>query len=125
VEIEEKNVLGARYRAAKVIEPIGRSPGARHYDFGPTTPHLEEAFSLFEKVVEAMLEVAGHESKLKHLGAEIQQTARKSRVLEERILPEMAQRIQMVAQNIGEREREDYFRLKRFKDMRQRNKGVE
>ena len=49
----------------------------------------------------------------------------KSRVLEEGILPEMAQRIHMVAQNIGEREREDDSRLQRFNDMRQRNKGVE
>ncbi|MBU3937605.1 MAG: V-type ATP synthase subunit D [Proteobacteria bacterium] len=121
VEIEEKNVLGAKYRSAKTLAPIKRSPAERYYDFGPTTPFLEETFSFFEQVVEEMLEVAGHESKLKNLGEAIQKTSRKSRVLEERILPEMASRIHMVSQYIGEREREDYFRLKRFKDMRHRN----
>ncbi|MBU2537634.1 MAG: V-type ATP synthase subunit D [Proteobacteria bacterium] len=121
VALEEKNVLGAKYRIAKILEPIRRSPAERHYDFGPTTPPLEEAFSLFEQVVVEMLEVAGHESKLKNLGEAIRKTSRKARVLEERILPEMSGRIHMVSQYIGEREREDYFRLKRFKDMRQKN----
>ncbi len=124
VEIEEKNVLGAKYRGAKILEPIRRSATERHYDFGPTTPLLEETFSLFEQVVEEMLEVAGHESKLKNLGEAIGKSSRKFRVLEERILPEMAGRIHMVSQYIGEREREDYFRLKRFKDRRQRDKNA-
>lgn len=120
VEIEEKNVLGAKYRTAKILAPLRRSAAERHYDFGSTTPLLEETFSFFEQVVEEIAEVAGHESKLRNLGEAIQNTSRKSRVLEERILPEMAGRIHMVSQYIGEREREDYFRLKRFKDRRQR-----
>ena len=124
IKIEEKNVLGAQYRTAKILAPIARSAAARHYDFGPTTPYLEETFSHFEQVVRELLEAAGHESKLKNLGAEIQKTSRKFRVLEERILPEMAGRIHMVSQYIGEREREDYFRLKRFKDRRQKNKNA-
>ncbi len=124
VEIEEKNALGAKYRSAKILDPIRRSPAERQYDFGPTTPFLEETFSFFEQLVEEMLEVAGHESKLKNLGETIQNTSRKSRVLEERILPQMAGRIHMVSQYIGEREREDYFRLKRFKDMRHKNKNA-
>lgn len=125
IAIAEKNVLGAHYRTAKILEPIVRSAAARQYDFGPTAPHLEETFSFFEQVVEEMLEVAGHESKLKNLGEAIRKTSRKSRVLEERILPEMAGRIHLVSQYIGEREREDYFRLKRFKDRRQRDKNAE
>lgn len=120
IEITEENVLGARYSTAIIREPIARSPAQRHYDFGPTTPHLEAAFSLFEQVVQEMMEIAAYESKLTNLGDAIQKTSRKFRVLEERILPEMNSRIHMVSQYIGEREREDYFRLKRFKDMRQR-----
>jgi len=125
VEIVAKNILGAKYRAVKLLEPIRRAIDEHHYDFGPTTPHLEETFSLFEQVVEQILDVAEQESKLKNLGEEIQKTSRKFRVLEERILPEMAGLIRMVSQYIGEREREDYFRLKRFKDMRQRSKNSE
>lgn len=119
LEIEEKNVLGTKYLAVKILEPIRRAVSARHYDFEPTSPLLEETFSLFEQLTEEMLEVAGHESKLKNLGEAIQNTARKSRVLEKRILPEMDSRIHMVSQYIGEREREDYYRLRRFKDRRQ------
>lgn len=124
VALAEKNVLGAHYRTAEILEPIVRSAADRQYDFGPTTPHLEETFFSFEQVVKELLEAAGHESKLKNLGAEIQKTSRKFRVLEERILPEMAGRIHLVSQYIGEREREDFFRLKRFKDMRQKNRGA-
>ncbi len=118
IAIEVRNVMGAKYKTARLLESIKRPVAEREYDFLPTTPHLEESFFLFEQVVEQMLDIAGDESKLKNLGREIQKTTRKFRVLEERILPELAGHIRKMSQYIGEREREEYFRLKRFKDMR-------
>jgi len=118
LEIEEKNVLGAKFRTARLLNPVVRSASDRYYAFGATTPHLEETFFRFEQAVEELLAAGAQESMLRNLGAEIQKTSRKCRMLEERVLPEMNARIRQVSQHIGEREREEYFRLKQFKDRR-------
>ena len=91
------------------------SPDERGYDFSSTTPHLEESIHLFEKVLESMLELAAYENKLKKLSDELLRIMRKIRVLEERVLPDLKQQIRTISQNIGERERESYYRLKKFK----------
>ena len=41
---------------------------------------------------------------------------RRTRVLEERVLPTLRAQVRAITQYIGEREREAYFRLKKFKD---------
>jgi len=88
------------------------SEGTNRY----TSSHLEKAINLFETVVESMLELAAFESKLKRLGEEIRRITRRIRVLEEKIQPVLQERIK--GQYITEREREAYYRLKRFKEIR-------
>lgn len=117
VDVEEKNVMGVRYRELIVHGPFVRSPEERIYDYTTTTPHLEESIYLFERIVESMLEIATYESKLKMLGEEILHVTRRTRVLEERILPNLNAEIKAIAQYIAERERETHFRLKKFKDI--------
>ena len=118
VEIEEKSIMGLRYRDLTAHESALRSPAERGYDYLSTTPHLEESIHLFEMIVDSMLEIASFDSKLKRLSAEIQRIARRIRVLEERILPALQGQIKSIAQYIVEREREAYYRLKRFKEVR-------
>lgn len=116
VEITERSIWGLRYRdVISETSPI-RKPEERGYDYTSTTGHVEEGFYLFEKIVESMLELASFESKLKRLGEEILKTSRKIRVLEERLLPELKGHIRSISQHIGEREREVFYRLKRFKN---------
>ncbi|KPK36848.1 MAG: ATPase [Nitrospira bacterium SG8_35_1] len=115
VEIVERSIWGLKYKDLLVQERPVRSPDRRGYDFFSTTPHLEEGIHLFEKVLESMLELAAFENKLKRLGDEITMLMRKIRVLEERVLPQLRQHIKVIAQYIGERDRESYYRLKRFK----------
>lgn len=115
--IEKKNILGVSYY--DVVKPTGvrRPVDGRHYDIAATTPHLEEAADGMEAVVEAMLSLAAFEIKVKRLGEEILRVSRRARVLEERVLPDLGARIKGTEQYIGEREREEYFRLKRFKNL--------
>lgn len=116
VEITERSIWGLRYRdVISETSPI-RKPEERGYDYTSTTGHVEEGIYLFEKIVESMLELASFESKLKRLGEEILKTSRKIRVLEERLLPELKGHIRSISQYIGEREREVFYRLKRFKN---------
>ncbi|HYA31387.1 MAG TPA: V-type ATP synthase subunit D [Thermodesulfovibrionales bacterium] len=120
VEITEKSIWGLKFRDVIMHDSPVRNPGERGYDYLSTTPHLEECCNLFEKIVESMIEIAAFESKLKRLGEEILKTTRRIRVLEERILPDLRQQIRTIAQYIGERERETYYRLKRFKEITHR-----
>jgi len=117
LEIAGRSVMGLRYRDVTVRENPVRSPEERGYDYRLTTPHLEEAIHLFESIMAAMLEIAAFESRMKRLGDEIVRVTRRTRVLEERVLPGLRQDIRSIAQYIGERDREAYYRLKRFKEM--------
>ncbi len=115
VDVQARNVMGIHYREVSAYGPFVRSPVDRDYDYAASTPHLEESIHRFERIVESMLDIATFESKLKMLGREILNITRRSRVLEEKVLPQLNCQIRIIAQYIGEREREAYFRLKRFK----------
>lgn len=123
VEITERSIWGLKYRDVIVHEAPVRSPEERGYDYLSTTPHLDECIYQFEKIVESMLEIATFESKLKRLGNEILRITRRIRVLEERIQPDLRFQIKTISQYIGEREREAYYRLKRFKGLRESKEG--
>lgn len=118
VEITEKSIWGLTYKDIAVHGTPVRTPEERGYDWRSTTPHVEEAIHLFERILESMLGIATFESKLKRLGDEILRTTRRVRVLEERVLPDLRYQIKIISHYIAEREREAYYRLKRFKQKR-------
>jgi len=125
VEVTNRVIWGLRYKEVAAAEAAVRPPDARGYDFCSTTPHMEEAALRFEKILGSIIEVAAYESKLKRLGEEIVTMTRRIRVLEERVLPELKGTIRTIGHYIGEREREAYFRLKRFKAAGLRTGGEE
>ncbi|RJQ47059.1 MAG: V-type ATP synthase subunit D [Nitrospiraceae bacterium] len=115
VNVTYRNLWGLKYKDLIVHDKIRRMPDKRGYDFLSTTSRLEESIGLFEKTVESMLEIAAFENKLKILGEEIIRILRKIRVLEERVLPGLRHQIKTISQYIGERDRENIYRLKKFK----------
>jgi len=117
IDITEKSIWGLKYKDVIVHDAPVREPDERGYDRLSTTAHLDEAIDLFEKLLEAMIENAEFESKIKRLGEEIMRTTRKIRVLEELVFPELQHQIKTITQFIAERERESHFRLKKFKEI--------
>jgi len=117
LEVKEKNILGVRYYDVDIPPGIRREVDARNYDFTAGSSHMEECFELFETLVVELLNLASFETKVRRLGEEILRVSRRTRVLEERILPELSRNIRATDQYIGEREREEYFRLKKFKNL--------
>ena len=79
--------------------------------------NLEEAIHLFESIMAEMLEIAAFESRMKRLGDEIVRVSRRTRGLEERVLPGLHQDIKGIGHYLGERERESFYRLKQFKEI--------
>ncbi len=117
IDVIEQSVWGLKYQDLRFHDAPVRKPDERGYDERASTPHLEEGALLFEKLFENMLHIAEYECKLKRLGEEILRTTRRIKVLEELVLPGLKSSIRGIAQYLGERERESFYRLKRVKEM--------
>ena len=118
IEVADRKLWGLEYKEISPRESAVRKINHRNYDIRFTTPHLEEATWRFEKIVDAILDIAEYDNKLQRLSREIIQTTRRVRVLEERILPGLKKEIKSISQYLGERERETYYRLKQFKEIK-------
>ncbi len=115
VEVAEGNLLGLRFRDLTMHETVARTFDERPYDMFASSPWLDEAIHKFEGIVEEMLSLASFEGKFRRLAEELVRLTRRIRILEERVAPELRVDIHSMAQYLAERERETYFRLKRFK----------
>ncbi|HLB05331.1 MAG TPA: V-type ATP synthase subunit D, partial [Thermodesulfobacteriota bacterium] len=100
-EIEEKPMV-------RSIEARGPSPVGEEF-------LVNETARSFERVLEAILATAARESRLKRIGEEIYTTTRRVNALEELLIPSLRKRIRNIERSLEEREREEVFRLKRFK----------
>lgn len=116
IGIIERSIWGLKYKDVMVKDSPVREFNMRGYDSRFTTPHIEECIYHFEKVLESMLQLAEYECKLKRLGDEITTLTRRIKVLEERVLKEIKEEIKTISLYIAEREREAYYRLKRFSE---------
>jgi V/A-type H+-transporting ATPase subunit D len=124
VEVIERNLLGLRYRDLVVHETVTRAFEELPYDMFGSTSWLEEAIEAFEGIVEEMLALASFEGKFRRLAQELVRLTRRIRVLEERVTPKLHEDIHAMTQYLAERERETYFRLKRFKSISARRGGT-
>ncbi|NIQ96448.1 MAG: V-type ATP synthase subunit D [Desulfuromonadales bacterium] len=115
LKITPGNVLGLKFSEVTLNQSVVRTPIERGYDFRTPTPHLDEALHLFETIAAEMLDTAIYEAKLKRLEEELRKISRRIRVLEEKVMPRIESDLHGILQYLGEREREAYFRLKRFK----------
>ncbi len=124
VEVAEGNLLGLRYRDLTMHETVTRNFDERPYDMIGSSPWLDEAIEEFEGIVEEMLSLANFEGKFRRLAEELVRLTRRIRILEERIAPQLRIDIHTMAQYLAERERETYFRLKRFKSFAEQHDRI-
>jgi V/A-type H+-transporting ATPase subunit D len=123
VEVAEGNLLGLRFRDLTMHETVARRFDERPYDMLDSSPWLDETIQEFEDIVEEMLSLANFEGKFRRLAEELVRLTRRIRILEERVTPELQVDIHAMAQYLAERERETYFRLKRFKGYAEQTAG--
>lgn len=114
LEVSERNVWGIK------IPEIG-GPSLRRKEFergySPASASARGlgASSLFEEVLDLMVEVAGSETRIKKLGSEIKKTTRRVNALEQVVIPRILREIAYIKSVLEQREREDIFRLKMIK----------
>lgn len=72
----------------------------------------------FEKVIDAIVDIASSETRLKRVGEEIRADTHRINALEELVIPSIQRGIKTIENVLTEREREDIYRLKRYKKRR-------
>jgi V/A-type H+-transporting ATPase subunit D len=114
VTLEERNVWGVRF-------PEIRSPGlvraadGRGYSPADASAAAGEAARAFEESLEAVFKVVDGEMRLRRIGAEVRRTTRRVNALTEVVIPRLEAGIREIRLALEEREREETYRLKRFK----------
>lgn len=121
VRLVERNLWGVRFPEIEA-QGVVRASDARGYAF-PAVPCATNAAARgFEKALEAAIGIVSYEGRLRRMGAEVRKATRRINVLTEAVLPRLRGRLRAVRLALEEREREDIFRMKRFKKTRRKER---
>lgn len=118
VSIEERSFWGIRVPELR-WHGIVRPADARGYSFPGVPSATHAAAREFERALEGVFRIVAVETRFQRIGAEIAKATRRINVLNEVILPDLRARIRAILLSLEEREREDIFRMKRFKGRRE------
>lgn len=114
IDLTERNVWGVRFPEVHYA-PVLRASDARGYATSGVSTHIDETAQRFEHVLELILRSVSAELQLKKLGTEIKNVRRRINALNEVMIPALTREVRNIRQALEEREREDLFRMKRFK----------
>lgn len=112
MEGETRNVIGVTIPHVKVnVKPL------QTYPYSPlgTTAKLDDANLKMVEAVKLIAELSGSEAALRKLAEAIAATKRRVNSLEYIIIPRMLNTVRYIEMHLQEREREEFFRLKRIK----------
>lgn len=117
IDVRVKNVWGLN------IPEIEKKAFVRNIDARDMSPIGEggiviETVRDFEKVIDNIVSAASSEIRLKRIGEEIKTDTRRINALEEIAMPSIQYSMKTIAGVLEEREREDIYRLKRYKKRR-------
>ena len=77
--------------------------------------HITEAMRGAEAMLEQLIRCGVAEANLRTLGQEVRKVSRRINALEEQLLPRLRHDVRRIDRTLEERQREDVFRMKRFK----------
>ena len=115
VEVERRNIMGV------VVPSVTGSNlkstfSERGIGFIGSSPYIDEASDSFSELIEKIVKASEMEATLKGLLAEIEATKRRVNDLEFKVIPELEEAKVFIQLRLEEMEREETFRLKRFKN---------
>jgi V/A-type H+-transporting ATPase subunit D len=118
VEVESQMVMGV---SVPVIAPrdLVRAAVARGRAPEATGPAIELGAERFEHELSVAIRIASLEARARRLAREIRRTSARVNALRTRVIPELEVETRQIAFALEQREREDRFRLKRVKALRE------
>lgn len=117
VRTKATTIMGVRI-ADISYEPVGRPLTGRGYSLIGTSPRIDRVAEQFEAELGMLLELATSELRLRRLVDEIGRTTRRVNALETVVIPRLERERARIQAILAERERQDRFRLKRFRARR-------
>jgi len=118
IGIERRNVWGIRVPELEK-KSVVRSVMARGYGIHTVSSRIDDAATCFEGIINLIITMASNEVRVKRVGDEIRKTTRRVNALEQVVIPGLEMQSRFIEGTLEEREREDLFRLKRLKKMRE------
>jgi V/A-type H+-transporting ATPase subunit D len=114
LELKSKNVMGIVVPAIEA-KSVKKKVNERGYGLLGTSMRIDEAAEAYENLLENIILAAEYETKMRKLIEEIEKTKRRVNALEYRVIPELKRSEAFIRFRLEELERENIFRLKRFK----------
>ena len=115
VEVERRNIMGVVVPSVSGTN-LKSTFAERGVGFIGSSPYIDEASDSFSELIEKMVTAAEMEATLKRLLEEIEATKRRVNALEFKVIPELGEAKVFIQLRLEEMEREETFRLKRFKN---------
>jgi H(+)-transporting ATP synthase subunit D len=114
IEISSDTIMGIRIPNIYLSQAITDFP--RTYALSNTSMLVDEVVTSARAEIHALVRLANRELRLKRLMEEYQRTFRRLKTIENRIIPRLKREIAWIQLNLEERERTDFYRLKRIKN---------
>ena len=112
LEAETRNVIGVTLPHMQLkVSPLKSAP----YNLLATSARLDDATMKMAEALKAIAELSSAEAATRKLAEAIASTKRRVNSLEYIIIPRVLGSIRYIQMHLEEREREDFFRLKRIK----------
>lgn len=115
VEVERRNIMGVVVPSVSGTN-LKSTFAERGIGFIGSSPYIDEASDSFSELIEKIVKASEMEATLKRLLAEIEATKRRVNALEFKVIPELEEAKVFIQLRLEEMEREETFRLKRFKN---------
>ena len=115
VEVERRNIMGVVVPSVSGTN-LKSTFSERGVGFIGSSPYIDEASDSFSELIEKIVKAAEMEATLKRLLEEIEATKRRVNALEFKVIPELEEAKVFIQLRLEEMEREETFRLKRFKN---------
>jgi len=123
-DVSLKNVWGVKIPSIEFPD-LRRDPFERGSAPGFRDPSVDEAAQLFEDALGGLMKSAVAEHRLLSIGGAIRAATRRVNALERKVAPEIKKGIETIMTNLEEKAREETFRLKRYKSLRERKEKLE
>jgi V/A-type H+-transporting ATPase subunit D len=116
IEIKRKNIMGVNVPLIN-LKKGKRTLFERGYNLYTSSTLLDDVYDKFGEILEEIVRLGEIERSVKLLAREIEKTKRRVNALEYIIIPALEEKRRFIQFQLDEREREDFFRMKRVKSL--------
>ncbi len=110
-DISYKSIMGLDVPTVKYEKPVLRP----HYSMYMTGEAIDEAIMIFQKIKSLTYRLAETENTVYKLSIEIKKNQKRANALEKMQIPNLEETVKYISESLEEKEREDFYRLKKIK----------